>query len=98
MTSTADQSNLIKGLVWNEIPNGSYWVAPISDKVFGASDQPEMCRIFGDVDQRWIDHDGEIQEFNDLWEEFVFVPCARPRLEDIDVSAGLAALKEGSDD
>lgn len=93
--SESAEKPMMKGLVWSEIPNGSYWVVPVHDKVFGASNVPEMCRIAGEGDNRWIDYEGGVQAFNEMWEEFVFVPAVRPRIEDIDVSAGLAAL-EGS--
>jgi hypothetical protein len=98
MSDPIQPSSTLKGLVWSEIPNGSYWVVPVSDNVFGASDHTELCRVFGDDKQRWIEYDGGVQDFNDLWAEFVFVPCMRPRIEDIDVSAGLAALKGDSHD
>lgn len=93
--NSANKVPHLKGLLWSEIPNGSYWVVPVHDKVPGASNVPEMCRIVGEGDERWIDFEGGVSAFNDTWEEFVFVPAERPRMDDFDVSAGLAAL-EGS--
>lgn len=96
--TVSDEKPKLKGLLWNEIPNGSYWVAPVHDKVFGASPRVELCQILGDEGERWIDFGGDTQDFNRNWEEYVFVPFERPRLEDIDVSAGLAAFLESDDE
>lgn len=88
-----DHKPRLKGLLWSEIQNGSYWVVPVHDKVVCASDYPEVARILEVDGDRWIDFEGRFQPFDDYWKAFVFFPCDRPRMADIDVSAGLTALE-----
>ncbi|MBI6885751.1 hypothetical protein, partial [Pseudomonas putida] len=87
-------THLMVSRAWDEIPDGSYWAIPESPKVFGATKQPELCRIFTENGERLIHYEGNTEEFSEIWSDFVYVACERPTFADVDISASWAPEAE----